>query len=101
MLYSIQEAGVLQTNKTKVHLGLFSMSKIYEQTHFITTIDWHDFGYILETRADVADMAWHRTQHERILAISNVHSLPTPPFLSNSQIQEIVAHPILQHLLIT
>jgi hypothetical protein len=39
MLYSIQEAGVLQTSKTKVHLGLFSMCKILEQTHFITTID--------------------------------------------------------------
>jgi hypothetical protein len=39
MLYSTQEAGDLQTNKTKVHLGLFSMSKILEQTHFITTID--------------------------------------------------------------
>jgi hypothetical protein len=39
MLYSTQEAGDLQTNKTKVHLGLFSMSKILEETHFITTLD--------------------------------------------------------------
>jgi hypothetical protein len=39
MLYSIQEGGDLQTDETKVHLGLFSMSKILEETHFITTID--------------------------------------------------------------
>jgi hypothetical protein len=46
---------------------------------------------------------WHDTElnTKEFLAISNVHSLPTPRFLSNSQIQGIVAHPILQRLLIT